>query len=88
MALSRAYLAAHWLSATIAGVLLGTSCALLAALVAGRFQRRRLAATSRAFRPTARPPTSSSQPTSDNRGLAATIRFEITDCVMIMSVSS
>jgi len=35
MALSRAYLAAHWLSDAIAGVLLGTSCALLAALVVG-----------------------------------------------------
>jgi membrane-associated phospholipid phosphatase len=40
MALSRAYLAAHWLSDAIAGVLLGTSCALLAALVVGAFQRR------------------------------------------------
>ena len=33
MALSRAYLAAHWLSDAIAGVLLGTSCALVMALV-------------------------------------------------------
>jgi len=41
MALSRAYLAAHWLSDAIAGVLLGTSCALLAALVVGALQRRR-----------------------------------------------
>jgi undecaprenyl-diphosphatase len=40
MALSRAYLAAHWLSDAIAGVLLGTSCALLAALVVGLLQRR------------------------------------------------
>jgi undecaprenyl-diphosphatase len=40
MALSRAYLAAHWLSDAIAGVLLGTSCALLTALVVGLFQRR------------------------------------------------
>ena len=40
MALSRAYLAAHWLSDAIAGVLLGTSCALLAALVVGVLQRR------------------------------------------------
>jgi undecaprenyl-diphosphatase len=40
MALSRAYLAAHWLSDAIAGVLLGTSCALLAALVFGLLQRR------------------------------------------------
>jgi undecaprenyl-diphosphatase len=33
MALSRAYLAAHWLSDAVAGVLLGTSCALVMALV-------------------------------------------------------
>ena len=39
MGLSRAYLAAHWLSDAVAGVLLGTSCALLAALVVGLFQR-------------------------------------------------
>ena len=36
----RAYLGAHWLSDAIAGVLLGTSCALLAALVVGWLQRR------------------------------------------------
>ena len=40
MALSRAYLGAHWLSDAIAGILLGTSCALLAALVTGLLQRR------------------------------------------------
>jgi undecaprenyl-diphosphatase len=40
MALSRAYLGAHWLSDALAGILLGTSCALVAALVADQFQRR------------------------------------------------
>jgi membrane-associated phospholipid phosphatase len=40
MAASRAYLAAHWLSDAIAGILLGTSCALLAAVVTDGLQRR------------------------------------------------
>jgi membrane-associated phospholipid phosphatase len=40
MAASRAYLAAHWLSDAIAGILLGTSCALLAAVVVNELQRR------------------------------------------------
>ena len=39
MGLSRAYLAAHWLSDAAAGILLGTSCALVTALVADQFQR-------------------------------------------------
>jgi undecaprenyl-diphosphatase len=39
MASSRAYLAAHWLSDAVAGVLLGTSCALLAAVAADALQR-------------------------------------------------
>ena len=38
--LSRAYLVAHWLSDATAGILLGTSCALVTALVADQFQRR------------------------------------------------
>ena len=40
MALSRAYLGAHWLSDAIAGILLGASCALLAALVVTGLQLR------------------------------------------------
>jgi undecaprenyl-diphosphatase len=40
MGLSRAYLGAHWLSDATAGILLGTSCALITALVADQFQRR------------------------------------------------
>ena len=39
MGLSRAYLAAHWLSDATAGILLGTSCALVTALIADRWQR-------------------------------------------------
>ena len=41
MGLSRAYLGAHWLSDAIAGIGLGTSCALVTALVIDQFQRRR-----------------------------------------------
>ncbi len=40
MGLSRAYLAAHWLSDATAGILLGTSCALLTALIADLLQRQ------------------------------------------------
>jgi membrane-associated phospholipid phosphatase len=40
MALSRAYLGAHWLSDSAAGVLLGSACALTAAVLAGQLQRR------------------------------------------------
>jgi membrane-associated phospholipid phosphatase len=40
MAASRAYLAAHWLSDAIAGILLGTLCALLAAVAVDALQRR------------------------------------------------
>ncbi len=40
MGLSRAYLGAHWLSDATAGILLGTSCALLTTLIAALLQRR------------------------------------------------
>ena len=40
MGLSRAYLGAHWLSDATAGILLGTSCSLVTALVTDQLQRR------------------------------------------------
>jgi membrane-associated phospholipid phosphatase len=42
MGLSRAYLAAHWLSDAVAGVLLGTTVALGTALVVHLIRERRL----------------------------------------------
>ncbi len=41
MGLSRAYLAAHWLSDAVAGVLLGTSFALISAVVVHLIRTRR-----------------------------------------------
>jgi len=62
MAASRAYLAAHWLSDAVAGLLLGTSCALVAAVLVDRVQRSRHhrhetppAAPQRTVRPADRP---------------------------------
>jgi undecaprenyl-diphosphatase len=60
MALSRAYLHAHWLSDAVAGVLLGTSCALLAALVVGLLQRRWVG--HRQGRPAGQPAPETTQP--------------------------
>jgi membrane-associated phospholipid phosphatase len=64
MALSRAYLGAHWLSDAIAGMLLGTSCALLAALVVNELQRRRGA---RQPDRSVRPPAWDTAPPADRR---------------------
>jgi membrane-associated phospholipid phosphatase len=55
MGLSRAYLAAHWLSDATAGILLGASCALLTALAAGLLQRHH-EPRRRPAGPSARPP--------------------------------
>ena len=51
MGLSRAYLGAHWLSDATAGILLGTSCALLTALAADLLQRRQQRGRQRGRRP-------------------------------------
>jgi len=58
MGLSRAYLGAHWLSDATAGILLGTSCALVTALVADRLQRwhNKRQRPARAQRPAGVPP--------------------------------
>jgi len=59
MGLSRAYLGAHWLSDAAAGLLLGTSCAMLTALLVSRLQRQRRSRQQRpaaAQRPVGVPP--------------------------------
>jgi undecaprenyl-diphosphatase len=55
MGLSRAYLAAHWLSDAIAGVLLGTTVALGTALVVHVIRERGAAHPVRADAPAATP---------------------------------
>jgi len=62
MALSRAYLAAHWLSDAMAGVLLGTSTALVTALVV-----HRLRSIIERRHPTHDPPTGVTVPVPDPR---------------------
>jgi undecaprenyl-diphosphatase len=64
MALSRAYLGAHWLSDSLAGVLLGASCALLAAFALGELQSRR---TARRAARSAHPPISGTVRPADRR---------------------
>jgi membrane-associated phospholipid phosphatase len=65
MGLSRAYLGAHWLSDAAAGLLLGTSCALLTALLVSRLQRQR---GRRQQRPTApRRPVGAPPPRAERR---------------------
>lgn len=65
MALSRAYLGAHWLSDALAGVLVGTSCALLASLVVGALQSR--AGEPGSARPGPAPALSVAAPSEDPR---------------------
>ncbi len=54
MAISRAYLGAHWLSDAAAGVLLGASCALVTALAVDQVQRRRRGGRRHGMRPGSR----------------------------------
>ena len=71
MAASRAYLAAHWLSDAIAGILLGTSCALVTALAVDQLQRRRQRRPRRPRRNTGQPRLAASPRSRDARHDAA-----------------
>lgn len=75
MALSRAYLGAHWLSDAVAGVLLGASCALVTAMVAGAIQQRSGRRTARTEQPTgipvSEPPVGRRRSPRDRTGPAA-----------------
>ncbi len=67
MGLSRAYLGAHWLSDATAGILLGTSCALLTALVTDLLQRQQQ--HGRRLPGTQHPPAAECPPSAENSSI-------------------